>query len=72
MKRRRAGAAGRPDQPQPGRHSTEYIARQTRSWPECQPNYDGIYPVGQAGRAAVNDVEERGDNDRYGSKGAAA
>lgn len=70
VKRRRAPGRGRPEQP-PGRHDVDYVTMQPPVI-HGQPNLNGLYPLGEPGRAAGDELGERGDNDRYGTRGAAA
>lgn len=62
---------GRPDQPQPGRHTPEYLADPRRRLPEAgnQPAQDGLYPLGTAfrvphDRAALEALDSL-DNDPH-------
>lgn len=70
MKRRRASGRGREGQPA-GRHTPEYVQQQPQVI-HGQPNRDGRYPLGEPGREGGNEVDERGGNDRYAAREAAA
>jgi hypothetical protein len=70
VKRRRAPGRGRDGQPA-GRHTVEYVQQQPPVI-HGQPNRDGRYPLGDPGREAGNELDERGGNDRYATTREAA